>query len=217
MDDVIIFAAKYLIYVMVVGFALAWLLAEKRRGKVELGVAAVIGLVLVLIFIEIASSSYTDPRPFVVDPSVAPLIPHAPDNGFPSDHSAAVGLMAALVLLRRRWISGVLLAIGAALVAWGRVASHVHHLLDVSVGLAAGVLAAVLGLAAMTLLARRTPLLTAGPLGRWVSAGAGSDDAGSDGAGPGGAASDGAGSGSVAGPGSGTDSAGRASRHRAEP
>ena len=178
MDTLIVVAAKYLIYVMVVGFAAVWLLAERRRGKVELALAAVVGLIAVLIFIQIAASSYTDPRPFVVNPSVAPLIAHAPDNGFPSDHSAAAGLMTALVLLRRRWVSGLLLAIGAALVAWSRVAAHVHHLLDVSVGLGLGVVAAVVGVAATTVLVRRTSLVAAGPLGRWVTAGAESDKAG---------------------------------------
>ncbi len=169
MDSVIVAIAKYLIYVMVIGFAAVWLWAETRRGKVELALSAVIGLVLVLIFIKVASSSYVDPRPFVVNPSVPPLMPHAPDNGFPSDHSAAAGLMAVLILLRRKWIAGGLFVLGAALIAWARVAAHVHHLLDVGVGLGLGAVAAVLAVAGMTLLVRRTPLVTAGPLGRWVA------------------------------------------------
>lgn len=174
MDGVIIAAATYLLYAMVVGFALVWLLAESRRGKVELAVAAILGLVVVLIFIKIASTAYFDPRPLmpVADggDGVTPLIAHAPDNGFPSDHSSAAGLLAALVLLRRRWIAGAWFALGAVAVAWGRVAAGVHHLLDVATGLGLGALAAVVGVAGMTLLLKKTPLLTAGPLGRWVTA-----------------------------------------------
>lgn len=169
MDSIIVAAAKYLIYVMVVGFAAVWFFGEKRRGKVELALSSVIGLILVLIFIKIASSSYVDPRPFVVDPSIVPLIPHAPDNGFPSDHSAAAALMAVLILLRRKWVIGAVFALAAAVVAWARVAAHVHHLLDVSVGLGLGVVAALIGVAGMTLLVRRTPLLQVGPLGRWLA------------------------------------------------
>jgi undecaprenyl-diphosphatase len=174
MDSVIIAAATYLLYAMVLGFALVWLLAEARRGKVQLVLAAVIGLVAVLVLIKIASSSFYDTRPFVAvaqgGDGVTSLIPHAPDNGFPSDHSSAAGLMATLVLLRRRWIAGIWFALGAAAVAWGRVAAGVHHLLDVAVGLGLGAIAAAIGVAGMTLLLARTPVLQIRPLGRWLAA-----------------------------------------------
>lgn len=174
MDGVIIAAAKYLIYAMVVGFALVWLLAERRRGKVELALAAIIGLVVVLIFIKIAATSYFDPRPLMPvaqgGDGVTPLIPHAPDNGFPSDHSSAAGLMAVLVLLRRKWMAGAWFTLGALAVAWGRVAAGVHHLLDVATGLGLGALAAVIAVAGMTVLLNKTSIASAGPLGRWVTA-----------------------------------------------
>lgn len=174
MDSVIIATAKYLIYAMVVGFGLVWLLAENRRGKVQLALAAIVGLAVVLVLIKIASSSFYDTRPLVAiadgGDGVIPLIPHAPDNGFPSDHSAAAGLMAVLVLLRRKWIAGTWFMLGALAVAWGRVASGVHHLLDVAAGFGLGAIAAAVGVAAMTLLVRKTPITTAGPLGRWVAA-----------------------------------------------
>lgn len=175
MDSVIIAAAKYLLYAMVVGFALVWLLAESRRGKVQLALSAVIGLIVVLVLIKVASSLYYDPRPLVSiadgGDGITPIIPHAPDNGFPSDHSSAAGLMAALVLLRRKWFAGIWFALGALAVAWGRVAAGVHHLLDVAVGLGLGAIAAVIGVLCMTFLLRKTSIATAGPLGRWVGGG----------------------------------------------
>jgi undecaprenyl-diphosphatase len=91
----------------------------------------------------VARNSHTDPRPFVENPHVKPLFEHAPDNGFPSDHSVAAGLIAALVLMRRHLV-GELFAVGAALIAWARVAAHVHHLQDVLTGLALGAAAAVI-------------------------------------------------------------------------
>lgn len=173
MDTVIIAAASYLIYAMVIGFGLVWLLAEDRRGKVELILAAAIGLAVVLVLIKIASASYVDPRPFVPvadgGDGATSLIPHAPDNGFPSDHSSAAGLMAALVLLRRRLAAGIWFALGAAAVAWGRVASGVHHLLDVAVGLGLGVVAAGIGIGVAICMTARTPLLSWRPLARWIS------------------------------------------------
>ncbi len=154
MDSVVVFAASYLIWIMVAGFAAVWIFAEDRRGKLALGLSAVLGLLIVLALIKIASASYYDPRPFVQNAAISPLIPHAPDNGFPSDHSSAAGLIAVLVALRHRFY-GLVLAVLAAAVAWARTAAKVHHLLDVAVGLALGAIAAGLATLLVTWLLRR--------------------------------------------------------------
>jgi undecaprenyl-diphosphatase len=102
----------------------------------------------------VAKSVHHDPRPFVQNPHVKPLFPHSRDDGFPSDHSIAAALIAGLTAWRHRLI-GALLGLGAAAIAWARVAAHVHHLQDVLAGLALGVVAAVLAsLAAAWVLAR---------------------------------------------------------------
>jgi undecaprenyl-diphosphatase len=138
---VIVFVAQYLLYIMAAGFAVYWLAGENwPDGKVRLGATAVAGLVLALVFIYIASKLHSDPRPFVQNPSLKPLFPHPADNGFPSDHSTAAGLIAAAVLWRSRaW--GALFGVAALLVAAARVLSHVHHVQDVVAGLAFGVIA----------------------------------------------------------------------------
>jgi undecaprenyl-diphosphatase len=140
-DSVIVFIAQYLLLVMAAGFAVYWLAAESwPDGKVRLGATAVAGLVLTLVFIYIGGKLHTDPRPFVQNSSLKPMFPHPKDNGFPSDHSAAAGLIAALVLWRSRaW--GALFGVAALLVAAARVLSHVHHVQDVVAGLAFGVIA----------------------------------------------------------------------------
>lgn len=143
MDNLIVWIAEYLLWVMVAVFALTWLFVETRAGKLSLGLSAVLGLALALGFMYIARNSHYDPRPFVDNPHVRPLFSHAPDNGFPSDHSTAAGLIAVLVLWRHRLI-GLLLAACAAAIAWSRVAAHVHHLQDVLTGLALGAAAAVI-------------------------------------------------------------------------
>jgi undecaprenyl-diphosphatase len=140
-DSVITFIAQYLLFIMVAGFVVYWLAAESwPDGKVRVGATAVIGLVLTLAFIYIGGKLHTDPRPFVQNPSLKPMFPHPADNGFPSDHSAVAGLIAALMLWRSR-VWGVLFAVAALLVAATRVLSHVHHVQDVVAGLALGVLA----------------------------------------------------------------------------
>ncbi len=144
MDSLIVAVAKYLLYVMVIAVALVWVFREDRRGKLDLVGAAVIGLILVGIFIVIAGAWHDDPRPFTQDPSLNNLLHHAPGNGFPSDHSVAAGLMAGIVALRHR-LYGAILAVAAILIAAARVAAHAHHVQDVVAGLILGAIAAWLG------------------------------------------------------------------------
>lgn len=146
MDGLISWIAQDLLWVMVAGFAAVWFFAEPAGGKLQLGLQAVIGLVFALAFLYIAQNVHHDPRPFMQNPHIKPLFPHAPDNGFPSDHSIAAGLIATLVLIRHRLI-GLLFAAAAAAIAWSRVAAHVHHLEDVVAGLLLGALAAAIAVA----------------------------------------------------------------------
>jgi undecaprenyl-diphosphatase len=141
MDSVIVFIAQYLLFIMGAGLAVYWLVAESwPDGKIWLGAVAATGLVLTVAFLYIVSKLHSDPRPFVQNPSLKPMFSHPKDNGFPSDHSAVAGLIAALMLWRSRaW--GVLFGVAALLVAAARVLSHVHHVQDVVAGLALGVIA----------------------------------------------------------------------------
>jgi membrane-associated phospholipid phosphatase len=142
-DTLIVWAAQYLLWVMVAGFAMVWLFAENRQGKAELAAQAVIGVLAMLILLYIAKSVHHDARPFVENPSIKPLFGHSRDDGFPSDHSMAAGLIATLVLLRRPAL-GATFVVAAVLVGWARVAAHVHHLQDVLAGLLLGALAAAI-------------------------------------------------------------------------
>lgn len=140
--------ATYTLYlVLLVAFG-AWLTLDRKR-KVELVVAGLLALAVVGVLIALTSMIWTDPRPFVVD-GVAPGIPHAPDNGFPSDHTAGAAAVAALVLAYRRRV-GIVLAALAVLVGISRVAAHVHHVPDILGGLVIGSLAAAIGVALVRL------------------------------------------------------------------
>lgn len=154
MDSVIVVVATYLLYVMVVAYALVWWLREDRLGKLHTAGSALVGLALVGVFIALAGTLRDDPRPFMQDPSLNNLLHHAPGNGFPSDHSSAAGLMAGLVALRHR-LYGALFAVAAVLIAAARVAAHAHHVQDVVAGLALGVLAAWLATVFVTWLLGR--------------------------------------------------------------
>ena len=148
MDTLVILVAKYALFLIALGAALAWALAS-RRDKVTMLVAGVATLVLTVIAIKLAALAWVDPRPFVVD-GRAPLIPHPADNGFPSDHTTLGAAIAVAVLAWRRWLGAGLLVVAVAVGA-ARVAAHVHHVPDVLGGLLIGSACAVAGV----LLARR--------------------------------------------------------------
>jgi membrane-associated phospholipid phosphatase len=143
-DSVIAFAAQYLLVIMTVAFVVFWLFGADRAGKLRLGGAAVLGLVLAGVLLIAAGKLHSDPRPFVQNPRLHPLFQHARDNGFPSDDSVAAGLLAGLVLFRSR-LWGAMFALAAFCMAAARVAAHVHHVQDVVAGLILGGIAAVIG------------------------------------------------------------------------
>ncbi len=128
MDSIIIFGAKYL-YLAVVILALFYLLILPKRESSRVIVAALIALPLSYLVAKGLSALYYDPRPFVVGQFV-PLIPHAPDNGFPSDHTLFVSAIAAVIFAFERRL-GLALFVVAALVGWSRVGAGVHHLTDI--------------------------------------------------------------------------------------
>jgi hypothetical protein len=90
----VVLIAQYLLFGLVLLAGLAWLTLD-RAGKLRMAVAGVLGLAVLGLFIWLAGTLHVDPRPFVQDPSTAPLFPHPADNGFPSDHAAAGGLLTA--------------------------------------------------------------------------------------------------------------------------
>jgi undecaprenyl-diphosphatase len=137
--SVVVAAAQYLLYVLAAVAFVVWL-RQDTRGKLVLAGQAVLALVLVGIGITVAAALHSDPRPFAHDPSSVPLFAHAADNGFPSDHSVAAGMLAALVFAYRRAV-GVAVAAGGVVIGVARVAAHVHHAQDVVAGLLLGALA----------------------------------------------------------------------------
>jgi undecaprenyl-diphosphatase len=128
MEQLIIFGAEYL-YLVVVILALFYLLIVPKKQSSEVIVAALIALPLTYLVAKGLSALYYDPRPFVVGQFV-PLIPHAPDNGFPSDHTLFVSAIAAVIFAFERRLGTALFVI-AFLVGWSRVGAGVHHLTDI--------------------------------------------------------------------------------------
>src|SRR3954453_15912580 len=156
MNLLVVAVAQYLLFGLALLAGLTWLTLD-RAGKLRLAMEAGVGLAVLGLAIWIAGSLHVDPRPFVQDPSTASLFPHPADNGFPSHHAAAGGLLPAPGARHRRTV-GVLVGIGAVLVAAARMAAHVHHLQDVVAGLLLGLVAGIVGILVTRIAAARLPL-----------------------------------------------------------
>lgn len=111
-----------------------------RRAVVAAGLSAGLGLAIAAVLAKIVDR----PRPFVSHPGGVHLfVAHAPDPGFPSDHSTAAFAIAVAILLRdRRW--GLPVLVAAIVLAAGRVAIGVHYPTDVLAGAAIGTACALL-------------------------------------------------------------------------
>lgn len=128
MDSLIIFGAEYL-YLAIVFAALAYIFRQPKELRWKIALCAVIALPLTYIVAKIASAFYYDPRPFVVG-QFAPLLPHAADNGFPSDHALLSSAVAAVIFSFHRKL-GLLLFMVAFLVGASRVFAGIHHFTDI--------------------------------------------------------------------------------------
>ncbi|MFA6973123.1 MAG: phosphatase PAP2 family protein [Parcubacteria group bacterium] len=131
----IIFGAKYLIVLSGIIF-LAYLLQQSGDKQKQIILFAIISLPTIYVAAKLASLVYFDPRPFVVG-NFAPLIPHAADNGFPSDHTLLAGALSAVIFFFHKKI-GLILLVVALVVGGARVLAGVHHAVDVvgSIGIA---------------------------------------------------------------------------------
>ena len=153
MDQILIFGAKYL-FIVVVSFALyqgVILRGQERKNYLIIGA---LSCIVAFAITKSAGMVYNDPRPFTQ--GVHPLIPHEPDNGFPSDHTV-LSFLAAITSLRYwkelGWISFAM----ASFVGLSRVLVGIHHPIDVFAGAAIGILSVLLVSSLMKLLSKHVP------------------------------------------------------------
>lgn len=124
----IIFGAKYLIYIMIVIAVVAFILLP-RENQIKAAITAAFVLPLSFVLARTLSFFFYNPRPFVVE-KISPLLEHAADNGFPSDHTLLASALAAVVFLFNKK-NGALLCILTIIIGLSRVLAKVHHSLDV--------------------------------------------------------------------------------------
>lgn len=120
--------AKY-VYIVVIGIAVLYGLFQPRPTQKKMIILAVICLPVIYIVAKIGSHVFYDPRPFVAH-HIKPLIPHAPDNGFPSDHELITAAFASvLFVFSKKW--GIIAGVLAVLVGASRVYAQIHSPIDI--------------------------------------------------------------------------------------
>jgi len=152
MNTLIILVANYTIYVLALIAAIYWL-RSNRSQKIHLAVIGAISAAISLLLIELAGAAYYDPRPFVVHHTV-PLLKHAADNGFPSDHTVLATVVALVVFQASRKL-GLSMLVLAVLLGVSRVTAQVHSPLDIAAALVIGALAVALAVPLANLLLKK--------------------------------------------------------------
>ena len=145
-EILIITGAKYLVALPVVVLAIYFFFIPAAQRKRFVFLVA-LSLLLAYIFARIAGLFYQHIQPFALE-GFEPLIPHAVDNAFPSDHVVLTGALATVAFLYSRWLGVGLwaLALGIGL---ARVWAGLHYPVDILAGAVLSVIAVSLAVFVM--------------------------------------------------------------------
>lgn len=128
MDIIFIFGANYL-YLIALIIAAFFFLRLSWQEKKQIVLFGCIALPIMYLILLLVAHFYYDPRPFVVG-HFTPLVPHDPDNGFPSDHTLLLSAVASLLYpFNKR--GSYLLWLFTIVVGVSRVYVGIHHPIDV--------------------------------------------------------------------------------------
>jgi undecaprenyl-diphosphatase len=128
MDIIYIIGAKYLFIVPIFLFVFVYIKASKFQKR-DLLIFSLPSFALTLLIGKILNRFIYTSRPFISE-GFSPLIEHAPDNGFPSDHTLLVASIAMIISFYNRKL-GTFLWILTILVGISRILVGVHHLTDI--------------------------------------------------------------------------------------
>lgn len=138
-NNIFIFGAKYL-FVLSPLIALYFFYRSDRDRQKEMVIFGFFSLPLTFLISILAKDLYFNPLPFVVR-GFNPLISHAPNNGFPSDHVLLLASIASVVMFFDRKTAIYLWAI-AIVVGLSRMYVGIHHLIDIGGSIVIALIAA---------------------------------------------------------------------------
>ncbi|BCO09496.1 undecaprenyl-diphosphatase BcrC [Desulfolithobacter dissulfuricans] len=141
-DFLSVIGAEITPYLVIVCMAVFWFSTDRQGKRVLLEGAAVVTLGLLLN--QLITVFYYHPRPYMLH-LCQPLIPHAPETSFPSDHATLLfGASFALLFRRGWWKQGLLFLILAVIGSWGRIYTGLHFPFDIMGSLVVALLCTVL-------------------------------------------------------------------------
>lgn len=160
LNELMIFAAENLIYLVPLSLLALWFMPEKegtntafqmaltlprvviKNGKTK-SVFIFVTIVVSLVFSYAMGHLYSHPAPYSV--GYETLIRETPENSFPSQHTTVVFAFAwALLYLHDRWRDGLIAVLFASLVGISRVYVGVHYPIDIVGGIGASLLGFIL-------------------------------------------------------------------------
>ncbi len=132
------FIARDLIFLLVIASIVVLALAKKKERSI-LAKITVLGGGLALLLSRLASLVYSNTRPFVEE-GITPIIAHAANNGFPSDHALLGFTLASVVYVYNKKMGACFFLVAAAIGA-SRVYLSIHSPEDIVGSLVIAVIA----------------------------------------------------------------------------
>lgn len=141
LDEVAIFCAQYLGYILIAVLFLFLLKKFKNYYKIAVEVLASV-ILSRLVIVEIIRWFWPQSRPFVVN-QVNLLLHHAPSASFPSGHAAFFFALSALICFYNKKTGIILLSV-SFLIGISRVFCGLHWPADILGGALVGILSALI-------------------------------------------------------------------------
>ena len=139
-DEIILFLASFLIWLMFAGLIILWFIDGKI--KKEQVVHALLASFIAWTISEILKRVFNTPRPFTINDMRALTISIPFDPAFPSSHTSTVFALAFTIFFHDKKV-GVIFLVLALLIGWARVAANVHYPIDIMGGVFIGTIVAI--------------------------------------------------------------------------
>ncbi len=133
----VILCGKYLIYISVT-ISLIYLFLQSKDVKKKILLMTAVTFPAAFVIAKVIGNFYYSTRPFVAS-NFTPLISHAPDNGFPSDHALLSFTLASVIFIFNKKVGGVLFLFGIIISA-SRVYAGIHSPIDILGAAVVGIL-----------------------------------------------------------------------------
>lgn len=143
MSITVLFVKDVIYLAVLIALAVLALAAYRQKAWLRIAADAVGAGAVALVLAKLAGKLYYDPRPFV-DGACQAVVPHAADNGFPSDHTL-LGAVLATIVWRYSKPWAIVVGLLAAAVGIARVAGCIHSPVDIVGAYLIGIVGALAG------------------------------------------------------------------------